>query len=219
MELDDLKSAWQMLDRRLEQQATLNLHVFRQNKLERAHASLRPLVWGQVLQILAGIVMIVLPASFWSAHLDVPHLFIAGLSVHIYGVLMTACAGVTLGLVRRIDYAAPVLTIQKQLARLRQFYVRTGTALGLAWWVLWLPVIMMFFMIVFRADLYVNVPWFIYANIAVGAIGLLATLWFYRWARDPRRPRLGRWVDDTVTGTSLRRAQGVLDEIARFEQN
>jgi len=218
MELDELKSAWQALDRRLEQHSALSLEVFRQGRLERAQASLRPLARAQVLQMLAGIVLVVLSASFWSAHRTAPHLLIAGLSVHLYGVLMIVCGAITLDLIRRIDYGAPVLAIQKQLARLRQFYVRTGTALGLAWWVLWLPLLMMFFMALFGADLFLNAPWMVYSNIAVGSIGLLATLWFYRWSRDPRRPRLRRWVDDTVTGSSLRRTRSVVDEIARFEQ-
>jgi hypothetical protein len=43
-----------------------------------------------------------------------------------------------------------------------------------------------------------------------------ASLWLLRWARDPRRPRLAAFVERSVIGGSLRRAQDALDEVARF---
>ena len=46
MELDDFKSAWQSLDRRLQRDDTLKLHELRERKLDKARGSLRPLYWG-----------------------------------------------------------------------------------------------------------------------------------------------------------------------------
>jgi serine/threonine-protein kinase len=219
MELDDLKTAWQTLDRRLDAQTALNLHMFKDGKLDKARRGLRPLAWGQALQILCGIALIEWAVSFWSAHRDVPHLLLAGISVHVYGVLMIICGGATIGLISRIDYAAPVLAIQKQLGQLRRFYVRTNVGLGLAWWFLWMPIVMMLFMSAFGADLYANAPSVIYAGTAIGAAGLLLTFMFDRWVRHPSRPAMAKMVDDSVAGGSLNRAQRVLDEIAQFEQN
>ena len=54
MELDELKSAWQTLDRRLERQSALNLHIFVEGKLDKVRASLRRLYWGKIVQILFG---------------------------------------------------------------------------------------------------------------------------------------------------------------------
>jgi hypothetical protein len=219
MELDDLKTAWQTLDRRLDAQTALNLHIFKDGKLEKARRGLRPLACGQAFQMLCGVGLIVLSVPFWSAHLDVPHLLLAGVSVHVYGVLMIICGGATMGLISRIDYAAPVLAIQKQLGHTRRFYVRTNVGLGLAWWFLWMPLMMMFFMSAFGADLYANAPSVIYGGTAIGAVGLLLTFIFNRWARHPSRPAMAKIVDDSVAGSSLNRAQRVLDEIAQFEQN
>src|SRR5450432_2267058 len=218
MELDDLKSAWQTLDRRLDAQTALNLHIFKDGKLDKARRGLRPLAWGQAFQMVCGVALIVLSVSFWSAHLDVAHLFIAGLIVHVYGVLMIICGGATIGLIRRIDYAAPVLAIQKQLGQLRRFYILTNIGLGLAWWFLWMPLIMMFFMGTFGADLYANAPSVIYSGIAIGASGLLLTWGFHRWSRHSSRPRMAKMVEDSVAGNRLKKAQSVLDEIARFER-
>ena len=49
MELDDFKSAWQTLDRRLQLDNTLKLHALRERSLDKARDSLRPLFWGCLL--------------------------------------------------------------------------------------------------------------------------------------------------------------------------
>lgn len=58
----------------------------------------------------------------------------------------------------------------------------------------------------------------VYWSLALGAAGLLATLWFHRWSRSPDRPRLAKAMRESVIGSSLLRAQARLDEIERFER-
>lgn len=219
MELDDLKSAWATLDRRLEQQSALNLHIFRQDTLARMHSALRPLFWGQLLQILFGIALIVFAASFWTQHRDVPHLLVTGLIMHAYGVLTIVFAGVTLARMRRIDHAAPVLAIQKQLAQLRRIYIINGMCVGLPWWILWVALMQMVFMQAFGADLYANLGVWLWGCYASGVLGLLLSWCFHRWSRAPQRARVAQFVDDSVTGSSLRNARRVLQEIERFEHD
>lgn len=218
MELDDFKQAWQTLDRRLERQNTINLRLYTDGKLEKARARLRPLVLGQVTQIVFGVLLMLIAGSFWVAHRDVPHLLVSGLIVHAYGLAITILAGVTLGKINQIDYAAPVLGIQLQLAHLRRFYVRGGLFAGLAWWLLWIPVAMILLMAAFGADLYINAPSAVWGGAGVGIVGLAATAWLHRWSRHPSRPGVARAVDDSLTGSSLRKAQQLLDELAQFER-
>jgi len=165
------------------------------------------------------VLVVVLSAAFWSQHRQEMHLFIAGVALHVYGVATIIAGGVTLGALSRIDYAAPVLAMQKQLAGVRKIYVISGMCVGLPHWVLWVPIVMMFFKAAFGADLYLKLPYFIWINLGVGIAGLLATWWFHHWARHPNRPRLAKLVDASVTGASLRRAQSLLDEIGQFERD
>ena len=218
MELDDFKQAWQTLDRRLERQNEINLHLYSDGKLRKVRAGLRPLFWGQVAQIIFGVLLMLMAGSFWVDHHDVPRMLVSGLVVHAYGLAITIMAGVTLGKISQIDYAAPVLGIQKQLAELRRFYIRNGIVAGLSWWVLWMPFMAMLFMGGVGADLYANAPSVIWIGTGVGIAGLAATWWFHRWSRHPRRPRLAKAMDDSLTGGSLRKAQRLLDELAQFEQ-
>ena len=216
MELDDLKLAWQTLDRRLEQQSALNLHIFKDGKLDKMRRGLRPLLWGQAIQIVIGALIALWGGGFWTEHLDVPHLLIAGVIVHAAGISMIALGAAMQALIARIDYSAPVLKIQRQLAQLRKLYVYGGMAVGLPWWLLWMPFMMVFFKSAFDADMFANAPSVIWIGSAIGAAGLLATWGFARWAS--KRPQLAQRLEDGAAGGSLRRAQGMLDEIARFEQ-
>jgi len=218
MELDDMKLAWQTLDRRLEQHNAINLQVFKDGRFDKTRSALRPLFLGQFLQLLFGVAVAATSAMFWIAHRDVAHLLITGLIMHAYGVMTIAFAARSLLLIGQIDYAAPVLTIQKQMGELRNWYVYSGLAVGLPWWFLWALCLTMFFESAFGADLFVNAPSVIYANVVVGVLGLLATYWFGQWLRSPKRPQLAKRAEDSLTGSSLRKAQSILDEVSRFEQ-
>ena len=147
MELDDFKQAWQTLDRRLERQNAINLRLYTDGKLDKARCRPAPAGLGpgraDRLRRAAdadGRLVLGRPPR------HVPHLLVSGLLVHAYGLAITILAGITLGMIRRIDYAAPVLGIQKQLAELRRFYIRNGMVAGLSWWLLWMPFMAMFFM-------------------------------------------------------------------------
>jgi hypothetical protein len=218
MELDDLKHAWKRMDRRLEQQHEIQMQLHRETRLERVGRSLRPLVWGQRLQILFGIAMILLGVNAWRNDIDSIALIVAGIALHVYGVATIIAAGIMLGQLRRIDHAAPVLAIQKQLARLRRIYVISGMAVGLTWWLLWVPSAMAFFYWLFGIDIHHHMKPMIYGGLIGGVIGMLATGWFHRWARRPERAAFGKAWDDSLTGASLRKAGAVVDELAQFER-
>lgn len=218
MELDDLKDVWKRMDRRLEQQHEIQMQQHRETKLERARRNLRPLVWGQRLQILFGIAMIVLGVNAWRNDIDSIALIVAGITLHVYGVVTIIAAGLMLEQLRRIDHAAPVLAIQKQLAHLRRIYVVGGAAVGLVWWLLWIPFAMAFFYWLVGIDIHNHMKPMIYGSLIGGVIGVLATGWFHRWARRPERAAFGKAWDESLTGSSLRKAGAVVDELAQFER-
>ena len=216
MELDDMKAAWLELDRRLDTQAALNLHMFKEGKLDKLRSGLRPLRWGQSIQIVIGALIAMWGGGFWVDHRDVPHLLIAGLIVHAAGISMIALGALMLALMGRIDYSAPVLTIQRQLAQLRKVYVRGGLAIGLPWWLLWIPFLMVLIGYA-GVDLYKHAPSVIWIGTAIGVAGLLTTWAFMHWASN--RPRLAQWLENSAAGGSINKSQAYLDEIARFERD
>lgn len=217
MELDDFKSTWQAIDRRLELDNRLKLHDLRQRTLDKTRDTLRPLFWGQIAQILFAIPFILLAVLLWMSQPAHASSIFAGVLVHSYGVLTIISAGVVLGQIGKIDDAMPVLGIQKQLLRARTLYIRSGMVAGLPWWFLWIAILQTLAGLG-DVDLLVKAPSLVWIGYGIGIAGLLATWWFHRWARRPERAEFGRKMDDSLTGGSLRKALAQLDELKRFEQ-
>ena len=214
MELDDLKHAWKTLDRRLEQQNALNLQLLRDARVDRARRGLRPLAWGQALQIVVGAAGALLFGSFWPEHAGNLPLLASALVLHAYCVGLIITGGVVEGHIARIDHAAPVVAIQQQLLRLRRSYLISGMLAGLPWWFLSAPLIV----VLSRGAILERAPEAIWIMLAIGAVGLAGTWLFHRWAHRPQRAAFGRKLDEGAAGTSIRRATAALDELARFER-
>ena len=213
MELDDMKQAWQALDHRLEQQHALSLQLFRDGRLDLLRRGLRPLVWGQAVQMLIGAGLSLLAAAFWATHLNVPHLLVEGLLVHAYGLLLVVFAGRTLYLIHHVDHAAPIVLIQRQLAALRAWRVGIEApchaVLGCF---IWIPVTLMN-LAWFGIDLWS--PRIMYWGIASGLAGLALVAIVVRLMRRTGR---AHQMENNAAGRSLENAEAVLAEIARFER-
>ena len=216
MELDDMKGAWLALDRRLQRQEALNLHVSGENRLDRLQATLRPLVIEQIVQIVVGVLMALLFAQFWVEHREVPHLLLAGLSLHAYALMFIVLGARDLYMIRRIDYAAPVLQIQRRLADLRAWRMRMTPVFGATGCLIWVTFLLWLFEVCFGVDLYALHPEVVYVFIACGLGFLVLLLLMFRWLRDPRRAHLARTLEDSTVGRRIARAQRFLDEITAF---
>lgn len=219
MELDDLKQAWQTLDRRLQQQKEINLQLLTESRMRKARSGLLWLQAGSILQVALGAVVTVFCAMFWSSHLGDTALMISGIALHAYGVALIISGVVEALLITRLDYAAQVVTIQKYLTLLRQWRIRSKRWLGLSQWILWIPVTLVMFGYWFGFDLWAFSHGTIYGFFAVGFAGLLATLWLMYWSPLALRKQVGNYLDDNSTGSMLKRVQAALDEIARFERD
>lgn len=216
VELDDLKAAWQQLDRRLARQEAIALAGLRHRRLAGVRAHLGPLRWGQRLQIPVGILAVVWAVWTWRAHWDVVNVRLAAFVMHAYGVALIVTGARTLTLLERVDYGAPVLEIQRRLAAIQRWYGQSGLVLGLAWWLLWLPALVMLAG-AFGIDLLARGPRVLGGYVAICLVGLLASLWLVRWAERSARPAVRAWAERAAAGESLHRATAALEEIRRFE--
>lgn len=220
MELDELKQAWQSLGRQLERHDAIQFQLLRDSKLDRARRSLRPLFWGQGLQLLLGIGLIVLGVACWTRNLEVPALLATGIAVHAFGVIHVALAGMVMVLAGTIDYDGPVLRIQKRTALLLRLQAFNGSVCGAPWWVMWVLVVVAFAGLGGIDPAAPVAPWILF-GLAIGVAGLLAT---WAWAWWSWRKRLDAPAGDAATDRSdgcdgIRRSQRLLDELARFERD
>lgn len=213
MELDEMKLAWQFLGARLEQQHALNLQLFRESRLDKLRRGLRPLLWGQSLQLVIGVALAICGGVLWTTHLQRIEVLACGLVAHAYGMLLIIFSARNLYLLDRVDYSAPVLDIQRRIAGLRAFRVRVeapvNAVLGCF---IWIPVLWAS-LAVYGIDLWS--PGFIRWGVATGLVGL-ASIVVVVWAM--RRMGHGGKIEDHSAGRSVLKAQAALDEIARFER-
>ncbi len=216
-ELDDLKATWQTLNRNLERQHALALHQFREKKLNRFQTGFRPLVAGQIVQIICGGLLALLGGSFWTDHLGVAHLMAYGISVHLYGIMLIVFAARDLNLIKQFDYSAPVLVLQKQIAALREWHVRAGLWFGVTGCFIWIPLILMIFHGL-GADVWKRSPQVVGWFFASALVGLGIIYGLVAFSRRPGKEKFAQSLEDSSAGRSVRRAESLLEEIERFEQ-
>jgi len=185
-DLDDLKIAWKELNRQVERQNALTLRQITENKLGRFRSGLRPLVFGQTLQLIVGVVITIVSADFWVGHLNQLHLLLSGLFLQAYGILFIAFAVRDLILIRRIDYSAPIVVIQKQLAELRAWHVRAAVWYGMAGSVVWLPVLIIILHLL-GADVWIHKPRAVWWLLTSAFVCLAFNCGLVLLARSPGR--------------------------------
>lgn len=215
MELDDLKQAVAELERGIAEVRYFSVETYKKRKLDRTRASLRPVLWEHAGQVALGMVIAVVGQLWWPEN-GAPALLVAGLVLQAYAVLMIVLGLRVIVSIRTLDLDAPVVDIQRALARLRRSYVMTGFVVGMPWWLLWIPLAM----VVFGVDLTGRFSWgWLSTNLVIGIAGIAGTLWYFRhlWI-EPEDSELRRKVEVSVSGNSFRNAQGFLDELARFER-
>jgi hypothetical protein len=219
MELDEMKQAWSTLNRQLAQQQALTLHIYRNDRAERLRRRVRPLLWGQSMQILLGIAIALWGISFWSTHVHVWQAMACGIAMQVFGTLAVIFPARVLALAYTIDYAAPVLDIQRRVAQLRAWRVKVeAPVFAVLGSLIWIPALLM--LIQYGADsagleLWSNMSgsmsWLWLCGAAsLAAVGLVYALMC--------RFGLRRRLEDSFAGHSVTRAEAMLEEIAQFER-
>lgn len=215
MELDDMKLAWQALGRQWDAQQALNIQLLTERRLDKARHGLRPLFWGQLLQIAAGALVAMMAVSFWFPRIAVTHFLVWGLSVHVFGILMIATAARNLHLIKQIDYAAPVLDIQRRIAGLRAWRVHVEAPLyAVACSFVWIPLVLMAMAgsgVDPQDGASALTGYLLLSGFASLALVVLIS-WLIR--RAGYRARL----ENSLAGGGVQKAEKMLEQIASFQQ-
>ena len=208
MEFDDLKTAWQALDRRLREQGKFQVELIKDRKLAQVKSTLRPALIGNVIQLLVGIAMEFLFAPFWVEHLATPYLLISGLLLHAYALMFVIYAGREIYLILHLDYGGPVLTLQKELDYLRLWRIRMAPHFGIVGSVIWIPLL---FVILkwLGVEIALNEPKVILWLVSSLLVSLGVLFAIMKW---------GKSAGDSSVGTNILRAQSLLKDVAQFEQ-
>jgi hypothetical protein len=215
MELDEFKQQWRDLDRKLDRSLALNLRLLTETRTRKSKLRLLPLLLWQPVDLVVGSVLIAYFAHFWLTNLDSIPLAASGLVLQAFSVGLVIDAVIRVLLIVRINYAAPVVTIQRYVALLRQWEIR---AFKWSWIACWLatPALLL---VGVKAAAGVNAwalsPAWIIGSAVFGVVGAALSLGFARWARNSKG-KLGAAMDRFYVGHSIAGAQAALDEIDEF---
>ncbi|HTV83902.1 MAG TPA: hypothetical protein VME63_00735 [Dyella sp.] len=219
MELDDMKQAWQELSGRLDRQQALDWELWRISHMDRLRRRLQPLVWGQSVLLVLGVLIALWGIRFWSTHVHIWQALACGIAMQAFGTLSIFFPARVIAMVCTIDYAAPVLEIQRRIAGLRAWRVKVeAPVFGVLGSVIWIPALLMlaqYGMDIAGVDGWRDASGLPLWLIIVGAGSLAVTgLLYWLVCKLGRR----RWLEDSIAGSSVKRAQVMLGDIARFEQ-
>jgi hypothetical protein len=217
MELDELKSTWQALEKALERGNQLSAAMLRQQKLDAVQKHLRWLKLNQAFQVFWGIPFIVLAGFLWSTKPTAISVILGGIVVQAYGIGCLMTAGMVFSSLSRIDYAASVVEVQGGLARVRRAYGICVLAAGLSWWFLWIPLLMLLAGLA-HMNLYALAPSFIWFGMATGVVGFLGTYWMYIYSLRSSNMQLRQFVERATFSHGLRNALQQLTEVRKFEE-
>ena len=215
MELDELKASWQSLDRRVDRLAEINFALLGNAQKRKARWRLLPVLIGALINICFGGWLVSVFARFWVAHLETPSAVIAGVALHLFCVGGVIMGVIQLLIVARINFASPVLLIQRYLALLHAWEVRSCYWVWLGAWLLWPALLVAGAMAIARVDLWAVAPGVVLVNLAVGVVVALLSVLAHRIVRQ-RAGRLSAWLDRFLTSYSVKNAKAALEELDRF---
>lgn len=215
MELDELKTAWQRLDRRVEELTAINRRLLTETVARKARWRLAPVLIGSVINMVLGAGFAVVWGKFWSAHLATPAVAVAGVALHLASLGLIVIGAGRLYLVTRVDYSRPVLAIQRALARLQAFEARAFHAVWFTCWVLVPAAVVTLVMGFAGVDLWQRAPSWLLANFAVCVAGGLAPPLLHWWARR-KQSRLAALMDDFLQSHSIARARAAIADLDDF---
>jgi bacteriorhodopsin len=228
MDLEDLKTRLAEQDAKLDQVLRLNATAVRELQLSKTKSSLRWLVPGIVFELLMTIGAVFWLGDFIAGHLRELRFFLPAVLVDLCVIAFMGSCIRQLVVIASLDYSLPVVTVQKELGKLRVLRIRTTKWVMMLSFVLWFPVLIVLLEGFLGVDLWrilgavgdrngSFVAW-VAANVLFGLAAALVMIWVSnRYAdRADRSPAVRRLMDD-FAGRSLTKALSSLDSIVRFE--
>ena len=218
MELDELKTAWKEMDRKLAASMALNVKLFREMKVDKIRAALRRVGLVVASELVLALLMVLWVGSFIAHHFRETRFLVAAMMLQAVAIVSIWFCVRDLARLGDIDYAAPVVKIQKQMAELRASRTWLARLQLLSWPVLWAPAVV----VILRAAGMQRTSetlwrWF-WLNVLAGVGMALMGAWMVRLGEKDDAPRWLKDMSDNIAGRSVARASALVEEIAEFEK-
>ena len=221
MDLDEMKTLWKETDRRLaamEGPLRASLERARGGVFDRTRSRLR---WVQAVwcyEVAFGLLAALLAGSYLYDHLGTARFAVPAAALHLGAILTLGVAVWQLVALRQVDYALPVVDIQRRLAELGLVRARANRWLLLSAPLAWALLVVVVPHGLIGLDVYAafGLPW-VAGNFGFGLAVLAAAAWVSAHApAGSRVASLLRGLGDDLAGRRVAAAAGLLDDVAAF---
>lgn len=220
MELDELKQRWEATDRRLDAILKINTRLLQSPLLDRAQTALRRLTWLISIELAFDLVLAMCLGAFNAAHWHRPRFLVPGAALHIFMIAIIIQQVRQLVMLGQLDYAAPIIDIQKRLVSLRAMRIRFMQWVLVSSFLLWPLLLIVGLKAFLHIDAYIafGAKWLV-SNAIFGAIVIGAAFLISRRFADrmDRSPLVQRFMRD-LAGYNLNSAEKFLASVREFEQ-
>lgn len=222
MDLDEMKTLWKETERRLkatEPALRVNQRLAKTGTLDRMRSKLRFV--GLVLwyEIAFGVLATLLVGSYLFDHLGTIRFALPAAALHLGAILTLGFAVRQLVALGQVDYAGPVVGIQRRLAEIGLVRARSNRWLLLSSPLLWALLVIVVPHGLFGLDVYraFGLPW-VASNFGFGLAVLAAAAWvIWHFPAASRSSAFLRRLGEDLTGRRVAAASGFLDDVVAFE--
>ena len=219
MTFEEMQEQWKQQDAKLETILHLNIAQLGATHFASMSAALdrvRRSIWIELLINVAALLML---GSFIGVNIDDLRYVAPAAVLHICAIVLVAACIHQLVALQRVDYAGPVVDVQRRLTRLRMSRIRMSKWTLLVAPSLWTPLLIVIVKGLIGVDAYAvfDAGW-----IAVNVLGSLAFIPLMMWAAHRYGERLSRSLllrelADDLAGRSLNEASAFANRLATFE--
>lgn len=215
MELDELKASWRRLDNQVQELTLINRRLMVDAAIRKARWRLAPLVIGAAVGAFVGAIFAVLAAAYIFDHLGSPLALFAGGTLLVMSLAFFVMHAGRLNLAWRIDYARPVLEIQRSLASLQRWEAWSFQAVWVSCCVLPLSALNGAVITLAGEALWEGAPVYLLVNALVWLVLGLGPLLLYHGSRR-RKGKLAARMNVFLGSQSIASARAAIEEIDEF---
>ena len=220
MEIEQLKSAWEAYDKKLDQQLRLNQRILREMKLDKVRSGLRGLIIKQTVSVVFIFIIIAALYGFIINHFSATAPTISAAILMVFAIILLVGIIGQISLASTVDYSRPILIIQQQLEQIKLHNLRFFQLTMLSG-PFYMAYIFLGLKIISGIDFYqvADARW-LQANVLFSIGMLIAVLWFNREiSRKPPRYRWARKLVEIMGGKEVISGMRFLRELKEFEED
>lgn len=218
MELDDLRTAWMDMDRKLQASLTMSRDALREVKTGKTQSALRWLGAELWYELVSGLTVALLLGYFLSRNVGDMRYAIPAVGLLAFVAWTMAVAIRQLAAIGSLDYGGPIVSIQRTLAGIRVLRAWSFRWILVLAPLLWTPLVI----VVAKSlgfDIYKGFgsAWLAW-NFALGIAFIVVAVWVsHRFGGWFQRSPTWQAIADSLAGRSIATAQGHVNEVVRFE--